>query len=541
METGELYTNPLKIRCTGCGAPTEYDIVRQNYHCGYCGATTELHAPVEALRRYRQKQAHELKAGRRDGQLKKCICPGCGAVVVMDGTEATAGCDFCSTKLVNSKFVDSDSFPELIIPFKLTLDEAKAEVLKWLADNKGKEEAQRLKDRVDLLKGYYLPYRVVKGPVRGEATRARSTARYTYGGFVEEVAVNTSKQLDNLLLEAMEPFDWREIRPFEYGYIAGLHTKLEDASEEETTKRVYREMLETYRPTIEKALMSQDLTNNIYLGEMLQIPALMPVYIINTDEIRCVVNGQTGRVAVAALKETVTHYAWLEPLLLWLFVMGVSLSLPLFLGYHSHLEICLGLGVVVGLILMAAYSGTKSVRKFIHLQSRRQLAKRSSNKLEFADGGELPDNPALKPVFFVNFGQGEEPVEIAFYTVSRAVKAFIIGIVLAFLPNIIAGGIAEMNGVGFFNVHHFYAAAYWTLMIPVVFILYIAVVRRDAFDYPVISRFLPNGKKELVNTGGVFLGLSLKEVVCGLFVPPILWITLFVLFLVLGCVGAILD
>ena len=191
---------------------------------------------------------------------------------------------------------------------------------------------------------------------------------------------------------------------------------------------------------------------------------------------------------------------------------------------------------------MAASSGTKSVRKFIHLQSRRQLAKRSSsNKLEFTDGGELPDNPALKPVFFMNFGQGEEPVEIAFYTVSRAVKAFIIGIVLAFLPNLIAGGIAEMNGIGFFNVHHFYAAAYWTLMIPVVFILYIAVVRRDAFDYPVISRFLPNGKKELVNTGGVFLGLSLKEVVCGLFVPPILWITLFVLFLVLGCVGASLD
>lgn len=40
------------------------------------------------------------------------------------------------------------------------------------------------------------------------------------------MAVNTSNQLDNMVLDHAEPFDWKGTVPFEFGYIAGQRVKL---------------------------------------------------------------------------------------------------------------------------------------------------------------------------------------------------------------------------------------------------------------------------------------------------------------------------
>lgn len=547
-EMQETFTNPFNIKCDSCGAPAEYDIIHQNYHCQHCGGITELQAPARALERYRKLHKQELKASQSKDKCRKYNCPNCGAVVVLDSTEATANCGFCGTKMVNSNFVDSDAFPELIIPFKLTLAEAKAELEKWLKENSSKEEAKKLQGRVDEMQGYYLPYQVVKGPVQGTAFRARSSRRYTYGGFIDEVAVNTSKQLDNLLLEAMEPFDWREVHPFEYGFIAGMRTKLQDATDGDIANRIKEEIKETYLPTVEKTLQSADLDTYLDASEVLQIPALMPVYVITRGQVQCAVNGQTGRVAVTPLKEKTVQRAWLEPLLTVLLVAGLCEAVPLVLHFHPIYELTMSISLVVGLIVWAAYAGTKTVVKTIYYASKKQLAKRGiDNKISYTDGKELVDNPAKTPVFFEMLDGKLEPVKISFYTMARTVKAAIFALVLAFLPNILAYAVVAYDvyvhgdPVEQFNqIHHFYAAAWWTLMIPILFILWIAVVRRDAFDYPVLYRIQPNGST--VKVEGLYkVNISFKDVFALLTTSPMCWITLFIVFMIFGCVGAMLN
>ncbi|MDO4177609.1 MAG: hypothetical protein Q4D21_00290 [Phascolarctobacterium sp.] len=539
-EMQETFTNPLQIRCEGCGAPAEYDIIHENYHCQSCGATTDIHAPIRALERYRKKHAENLQAGHHREKLHRYNCPNCGAIVVIDKTEATGKCDFCGTKMVNSEFVTSDSFPELIIPFKLTLEEAKVELRKWLDANKNTQEAKELASHVDDLKGYYLPYQVIKGPVRGKVTRARSSMNYTYGSFVEEVAVNTSKQLNNMLLDNMEPFDWREVQPFQYGYIAGQHTKLQDATDKQIDARIAEEMKNTYEPVVEEALMSQDLLNVVNVQNVLKIPALMPVYIFNVGKINCAVNGQTGRVAVSPHGPTTTQYAWLEPVVITLFVMALCQLVPIFIfDSSSNVLMSLMFGGTTALITGIAYSHTENVKKYIYLQSAKQLAKRVNNQLTFTDGKELPDNPALKPVFFADLGKGEEAVDIAFYTPDRIAMFIGIAGLLVFLPNLIGGCIGLATGIGFMGPKHSYAGAWWCLFIPICFILYLSYIRRDIFNSPVYFRLKPDGSKvrakdERPNSNSIGIMDLLKY--C--FVPPFLWLTLFILFMIFGSVGA---
>ena len=125
--------------------------------------------------------------------------------------------------------------------------------------------------------------------------------------------------------------------------------------------------------------------------------------------------------------------------------------------------------------------------------------------------------------------------------------AIAFALITAFLPNILAYAVVAYDVYvhgdpveDFQKIHHFYAAAWWTLMIPILFILWIAIVRRDVFDYPVLYRIQPNGST--VKVEGLYdVHFGLLEFF-GLFItPPICWITLFMLFLIFGCVGAMLS
>ena len=49
MNQGKIMT----IRCATCGAPAQFDVVTQNYHCSYCGGNTGTEIPLKKLREFR--------------------------------------------------------------------------------------------------------------------------------------------------------------------------------------------------------------------------------------------------------------------------------------------------------------------------------------------------------------------------------------------------------------------------------------------------------------------------------------------------------
>ena len=76
----ETKNNPLAVYCSYCGAPAEYDIVHQEYHCGYCGGTTDIHEPVQRLGEWRDARKKEVLQDKSVAE-EKCVCQNCGAEV----------------------------------------------------------------------------------------------------------------------------------------------------------------------------------------------------------------------------------------------------------------------------------------------------------------------------------------------------------------------------------------------------------------------------------------------------------------------------
>lgn len=94
------------------------------------------------------------------------------------------------------------------------------------------------------LKGFYLPYETVRGPVHCRVSCRRTAKVYGFDGFVNDEFVNGSKQLDNLLLDAMEPFDLDGLEAFDFAYVAGQHVKITDISDAEAERRMTEEVSE---------------------------------------------------------------------------------------------------------------------------------------------------------------------------------------------------------------------------------------------------------------------------------------------------------
>ena len=530
----ETKNNPLAVYCSSCGAPAEYDIIHQEYHCQYCGGTTDVHEPVKRLGEWRDARRKEILKDESVAE-EKCVCQNCGAEIVIPEGEAMGSCEFCGGKFARRAFAASE-LPEVIIPFVLTEDEARARLTEWAEKNKGKKEAQRVLAEIKKLRGYYLPYELIRGPVIATVQRKEtySDRDYHVGGFLNGIAVNTSKQLDNLVLDAMEPFEWTAARTFEFAFVAGQRVKLSDIDANRTKARVLEEVEEGFRPDIEKALQTTGVDIFMQAGEILRLPALLPAYVLPMGKSLAVVNGQTGRVAVSREGKS-RNISWLvEPTVTTLAVMLLTcLWQPV---------MALPMGLVFGLIFFTAFSegrGDEWRRKIFKTEKSR--ADRVQSKLTVTQGADVIEDTATKAVFMEIVGGEPVPVKFSFYTPGRILKTIIAALVFNALPALCAY-LLDTEGVAQYQ----YNAVWMVLTVPCTIIFWVAVGRIRVYNYPVFEQILPDGKTKSVKPDGA-PNLSLFAVFKELreeIADDMSWVLLlvigFFLFMFLGTLGAIL-
>ena len=79
--------NILNIYCPSCGAPAQFDIVRQIYCCQYC----EGKVTIEDAKKVKDQITRvSNKKVEKDFGLETTSCSGCGATVVFEENEALA-------------------------------------------------------------------------------------------------------------------------------------------------------------------------------------------------------------------------------------------------------------------------------------------------------------------------------------------------------------------------------------------------------------------------------------------------------------------
>ena len=194
------------------------------------------------------------------------MCPSCGASVFTDTElDASAECYYCHSPVVLSGRLSGEFRPDLVIPFKKTRGQAIQQFQEWIGKKKfflakGFGSAETL----NKIQGIYIPFWLadccVEGKLAADCYKTLSRTRkgdYTYvteskhlarreGSLIfRRVPADGSSRADDQLMDSIEPFNYKDLEPFDLSYLSGHNAQRYDVDRQQVFPRISARVTET--------------------------------------------------------------------------------------------------------------------------------------------------------------------------------------------------------------------------------------------------------------------------------------------------------
>lgn len=299
-------------KCPNCSANIFYNEKAGKLICDMCGGLfdPESLAPLGMIER-RDTDA----AGEEEDNKQEFVCDSCGAAVVTDYNTAATFCAFCGSPTLIKKRLSKCFRPDLIIPFKVSKEEAISNFLDWAKTHKGVPKKFTSKAVLSKITGYYVPFWLIDACC---VTNVGGTGQKRQGELIENYSIDRTlmynvrrvpfdgcKKISNTLMEAIEPFDYSEIRDYNDMYLPGFFAQRYDLSAIDMFDLI-RIRLDNYAEDIVKRVSANEYdefkaVNSVgsHSADYKQVYAMMPVWFLNIeyegDIYGIAVNGQTGK------------------------------------------------------------------------------------------------------------------------------------------------------------------------------------------------------------------------------------------------------
>ena len=253
--------------------------------------------------------------------LRTYTCSSCGAALMVDAATSVTECPYCgNTTVVPGAYTDKEK-PEQIIPFKIDHDQAVAALKTYYQGKKLLPKPFASANRIAHVQGVYVPFWLYDARVSGqgsfEGTRSRShregnmqvTETRVYdvrrAGTLDfrRVPADSSSKMPDAHMDAIEPYDYRELTGFSLGYMPGYAAERPDIAADQEKKRVGERMENSMVNALEASVEGYDTVTPEAVDADVAWKhvtyALLPVWLLHTQwegkDYLFAMNGQTGR------------------------------------------------------------------------------------------------------------------------------------------------------------------------------------------------------------------------------------------------------
>ncbi|QNM06734.1 hypothetical protein [Qiania dongpingensis] len=358
-------------KCPGCGAPMKFDPECQTLACEHCGTQMGVVDYQEkygapAMREETEQEKSSLAQGktvetevqgsrveRKSGetmQVKKYRCSSCGAEVMTDETSVAAICSFCGNSTLIEERLEGEKKPEQLIPFRITKEQAVESFREWTKTGRLTPKGFKDENKLDQITGIYVPFWLVdyNANIRVDAhctkkrkERSGGTEYFYTDHFCvcrdvearyERVPLDASEKMDDASMDLLEPFDYKELKPFDVSYLSGYTAEsysLTEENMEERGKKRIREYADAATKNIITGYDKVEITERtMQIDEIGAEYVLLPVWVLNYSykgkNQQFFINGQTGKVVgslpVSKAKKRIWFASWTAVIfaLLWL-------------------------------------------------------------------------------------------------------------------------------------------------------------------------------------------------------------------------------
>lgn len=324
----------MEYKCPNCSGAISFDSASQSLKCPYCD--TEFN--IDTLKGYdddlKDVEDKEIewdaydensgngdwKEGETDGMVNY-VCNSCAGEIIADDTVAGTNCPYCGNPVIMKEKLSGTFRPDYVVPFKLDKKVAKEGLQGFMSGKPLLPKYFAQENHVDEMKQVYVPFWLfdcdTDAKIRYKATKVKawsdSNYNYTKTDYYsvvrhgdmdfEKVPVDGSTVMDDAYMEAIEPFDYFEMKDFNTAYLAGILTNKYDVDANQSiaraNERIKNSVESIFADTVHGYSSCRVETSNIHLEKGDISYALLPVWMLSSTYKGKVytfaMNGQTGK------------------------------------------------------------------------------------------------------------------------------------------------------------------------------------------------------------------------------------------------------
>lgn len=328
-----MATQITNYQCPNCTGPIHFIGDTGKLACDYCGTKYDVET-IEQIYADKEESASKAKQPEWDmemiggswseeeaASLRAYSCPSCGAQLIMDDTTAATSCPYCNNPTIVPGQFTGQLKPDYVIPFKLDKEAAIKALKNYYKGKKFLPKSFSNNNHIEEIKGVYVPFWLFDGQADAKM-RFRGTIVHTHrrgnreitttehfrvlreGNITfEKIPVDGSSKMPDEHMDAVEPFNYNDLKPFSTAYLPGFMADKYDmdvaACADRANSRIEHSTKEAMTATTRgyTTLVPEHSEINLKQGEVKY--ALMPVWMLSTkwngQSFLFAMNGQTGK------------------------------------------------------------------------------------------------------------------------------------------------------------------------------------------------------------------------------------------------------
>ena len=322
------------IKCPNCGSNLTLNADTQKLECPNCGSffdpaglsdvtVNELEDKDAVKVAPEQEQPVNAEPVQEENSIPEqteFICNSCGAKLVTDSHTSATFCAFCGSPALVGKRLTEEFKPQYMIPFKYSRQSAEEAFIKWAGKGKWTPFGFVSKKNVAKMTGLYVPFWLFNINATIDAKGTGDKVSYVGDNQITEtfefqrnsklswthVPLDGETRIDDMLMEAIEPFEFDELIPYDYRYLPGFYADRYDQTPQDLSKRATKRALDGIDKALKGSLKSNYTRykiqeNNSRIDSMEANYSLLPVWFLSykyrNKFYYFTMNGQTGEVA----------------------------------------------------------------------------------------------------------------------------------------------------------------------------------------------------------------------------------------------------
>ena len=327
-----------KYNCKSCGAELFFDPKTGKLHCDYCGSdfdpseyafNPEEESDDQTIPQFTDENgapsAETTEKATDDSvstdDLVVYKCPNCGAEVITSKKTVATTCVYCNRAITLTGNVSGDWKPDYVLPFKKERKEVEA-AYKSLCKQSILTPRYFTRDStIERIKGMSVPYLLYSFNADASmSVRAQNVRVYMSGqdeitetssyhiveegaGSFDRIPADAMKEMDNIMMDSIEPFDFSALEKFNPAYLTGFYTQRWDDSSADNEPRakdraksaLTREVLDHVGTYTSRTVESEQY----HWSDQKVEQAMLPVWMMYTEykgkKYVFGMNGQTGK------------------------------------------------------------------------------------------------------------------------------------------------------------------------------------------------------------------------------------------------------